>query len=125
MSNPLRPYYYLKIIFLQNKQYEILRVFWDNYIKECDYFPFARTFKHVKYGRVYTINWDIKKLTIEECNSLLKEINYRNEKHIEIIKALINELVKLHYPSLNQLKFVNNFTTYYDDWMNTKYSKVY
>ena len=42
---------------VQNKQYEVLRVFWNNYIKECDYFPFARTFKHVKYGRVYTFDW--------------------------------------------------------------------
>ena len=102
---------------VQNKQYEILRVFWNNYIKECDYFPFTRTFKHEKYGRVYTFDWDIKKLTIEDCNRLLKEINYRNEKYLEITKALIFELSKVHYPSLNQLKFVNNFTTYYDDWM--------
>ena len=102
---------------LQNKQYEILKVFWNNYVKECDYFPFARTFKHEKYGRVYTFNWDIKKLTIEECDKLLEEFTYRNEKYLEITEALIYELSKVHYPSLNQLMFVNNFTTYYDDWM--------
>ena len=47
---------------VQNKQYEILKLFWNNYIRECDYFPFAKTFKHAKYGRVYTFNWDIKKI---------------------------------------------------------------
>ena len=102
---------------VQNKQYEVLRVFWNNYIKECDYFPFTRTFKHVKYGRVYTFNWDIKKLTIEECDKLLEEFTYRNEKYLEIMESLIAELSKVHYPSLKQLMFVNNFTTYFNEWM--------
>ena len=102
---------------VQNKQYEVLKVFWNNYIKECDYFPLTRAFKHEKYGRVYTFDWDIKKLTIEECDKLLEEFTYRNEKYLEITEALIVELSKVHYPSLNQLMFVNNFTTYYNDWM--------
>ena len=102
---------------VQNKQYKILRAFWNNYVKECDYFPFARTFNHEKYGRVYTFDWDIKKLTIEECDKLLEEFTYRNEKYLEIMESLIAELSKVHYPSLNQLMFVNNFTTYYNDWM--------
>ena len=102
---------------VQNKQFEILRVFWNNYIKECDYFPYVRTFKHDKYGRVYTFDWDVKKLTIEECNRLLKEFNYRNEKYIEITSVLINELSKIHYPSLKELRFVNGFTKYHHDWM--------
>ena len=102
---------------VQNRQYEILRVFWNNYVKECDYFPFTKTFKHEKYGRVYTFNWNIKKLTIEECDKLLEEFTYRNEKYLDIMEALIAELSKIHYPSLNQLMFVNNFTTYFNEWM--------
>ena len=87
----------------KNKQYKILRAFWNNYVKECDYFPYARTFKHEKYGRVYTFDWDIKKLTIEECDRLLQEFTYRNEKYIEITEALIVELSKVHYPSLKSI----------------------
>lgn len=102
---------------VQNKQFEVLRLFWNNYIKECDYFPYVRTFKHVKYGRVYTFDWNIQNLTVEECNRLLNEFNYRNEKYIEITNVLINELAKAHYPSLYELRFVNGFTKYHDDWM--------
>lgn len=76
-----------------------------------------RTFKHEKYGRVYTFDWNIKNLTIEECDKLLKEFKYRNEKYIEITTVLINELAKIHYPSLKELRFVNGFTKYHDDWM--------
>ena len=104
-------------IIVQNKQFEVLKVFWNNYIKECDYFPYVRIFKHEKYGRVYTFDWDIKKLSVEECHRLLKEFNYRNEKYIEITSALIDELAKVHYPSLKELRFVNKFTSYHDDWM--------
>ena len=102
---------------VQNKQFEVLKVFWNNYIKECDYFPYVRTFKHEKYGRVYTFDWDIKNLTVKECDSLLNEFNYRNEKYIEITTVLINELAKVHYPSLKELRFVNGFTKYHYDWM--------
>ncbi|RZJ52421.1 MAG: ATP-dependent endonuclease, partial [Flavobacterium sp.] len=56
---------------IQNRQYEVLRAFRNNYIKECDYFPFTRTFKHEKYGRVYTFDWDIKKLDIDDFNQNL------------------------------------------------------
>ena len=102
---------------VQNKQFEVLKVFWNNYIKECDYFPYVRTFKHEKYGRIYTFDWDIKKLDIDECNRLINEFNYRNEKYVEITQVLLNELSRIHYPSLVELRFVNDFTKIHNDWM--------
>ena len=100
---------------IQNKQYEILRIFWNNYIKECDYFPYVRILKYENY-KVYTFDWDTS-LTIEECDRLIKEFSYRNEKYIMITKVLINELSKVNYPSLFQLKLVNGFTEIFENWM--------
>ena len=42
---------------VKKKQYEILGVFWRNYIKENDYYPYVRIIEDKKYGIVYTFDW--------------------------------------------------------------------
>ena len=41
---------------IQNKQQEVIKIFLENYIQECDYHPYTQKIKHKKYGLVYTFN---------------------------------------------------------------------
>ena len=100
---------------IKDKQYEVLRKFLASYIKEYDYFSHARNFVREKYSKVYTPNWNINNLTIEECDRILSEINYRTQKYKDILKALIDELAKTQRPTGNQLKYVDCFTKYHED----------
>ena len=64
-----------------------------------------------------TFNWDIKKLSIKECDRLLNEFSIRNNKYIEILKPLIDQLAKTRMPTLYQLLYVDGFIMYHRDWM--------
>ena len=54
---------------------------------------------------------------ITRCDKLIEEFNYRNERYLEILKALIDELAKTQMPTLSQIKYVDNFTKFSDGWM--------
>lgn len=84
---------------------------------ECDYYPYVKRFKDKKYGTVLTFNWEYTGLTIEGCNKLLEEFEYRNERFIEITKTLIDELARTRRPTRNQIDYVNTFTRLHEDWI--------
>ena len=107
-----------KDIDIQNKQYEVLKYFLNNYIKECDYFPFTRIIK-TEVGKVYTLIWDYdgKKLSIDQCDRLQSEIEYRTMKYKKITKTLIDELAKVYNPLWEQLIFVKDFSYLLENWM--------
>ena len=102
---------------IQNKQYEILKFFWNNYIKQCDYFPFARQID-TDEGIVYTLVWHSagKKLTIERCEELKREVEARNKKYKNNLLAMTEELAKVN-PSWEQLKFIKGYINYLPNWM--------
>ena len=111
---------------VQNKQYQVIKYFFDNYIKECDYYPFDKIYKQEnkdgKIERIYTLDWEhIKKLKKEEafklCDKLIEEIEYRNKKYIDITKVLIDELAKTLRATREQLMYVHDFTRLHEDWM--------
>ncbi len=93
---------------IQKKQFEVLKFLWDNYIKECDYYPFVKVINN----KIYTIDWRYC------CDTIKEQINYRTEKYLEILKVLIKELSKIYNPEYSQLVFVEKFTTFFDHWMN-------
>ena len=111
---------------VQNKQYQIIQIFLDNFIKECDYYPFVNIIRRRQpNGKgleiIYTLNWQIKDLSkeeaLKECDRLIEEFEYRNKKYIDITKVLIDELVKTRRPTREQLIYVQDFTRLHEDWM--------
>ena len=115
---------------VQNKQYQIIQTFLDNFIKECDYFPFVNIIRRRSFAQkrqpqgkgleiIYTLNWQIKNLSkeeaLKECDRLMEEFEYRNKKYIDITKVLIDELAKTRRPTREQLTYIQDFTRLHED----------
>ena len=103
---------------IQFKQQEVLKFFFKNYIKECNYFPFIKISRGDQCY-IYMIDWqyDGCKLSVEQCERIKQEIEYRTKKYKKIIKTLTDELAKIHHPTNEQLLFVQYFSSQLDTWM--------
>ena len=67
---------------IQFKQQEVLKFFFKNYIKECNYFPFIKISRGDQCY-IYMIDWqyDGCKLSVEQCERIKQEIDYRTKKY--------------------------------------------
>ena len=100
---------------IRKKQLEVLEFFWQNYVKGCDYFPFAWEELNVyrgDKGYIYSLNWDY----YNNFDKLKEAIARRSKLFLDIRKALLNEMSKVKDPSDHQRMFVNHFAKYEIDW---------
>lgn len=65
---------------IKKKQFEMLAVLWQYYIKECDYSYIVRTKKTDKYNIIYTFDWP-DKMNLTNLDMLLGEFAYRTERY--------------------------------------------
>jgi len=102
---------------IMTKQYEVMEKFLDNVVKECDY-------THIrveKKGNVYTLKWDMDKLSIEYCDELLEEFRAHTVSYKRIFRALHEDYKKTIAIDFQlgamKLDYLYNFQTYLvDSW---------
>jgi len=102
---------------IMTKQYEVMEKFLDNVVKECDY-------NHIrveKKGDIYSLKWDMDKLSIEYCDELLEEFRAHTVLYKRIARALYEEYEKTmaydYQLGARKLDYLHNFQRYLiDSW---------